>query len=405
MKNLLIAQSGGPTAAINASLTGVLREAFLSEKIGEVYGGVHGIQGMLEGKVISLSERFKDNEDALNRLYFTPDMYLRTCRYKMKSLSEDETDYKAMAQLFKKYDIGYFLYTGGNDSMNTVAALSGYVKAQGLDVNVVGVPKTVDNDLVGIDHTPGFGSAAKYVAATVREIMLDTCLYPFDNVAVVEIMGRDAGWLTAAASLSPIEDWDVQPLIWLPEMPFEKERFMNMVEKRLKKDGFCVAAVSEGIRYEDGSYVSAGEAKSDTFGHPLLSGTGRVLTDMIKNRTGAKVRSIELATAQRSAGHFSSDTDLGEAFELGRRACRYVISGMTGIMSTLERISDEPYKVEYKTADVTQIADKVKNVPEDWIDKENLSVTHEMIKYLKPLITGEPSITFKDGLPDYIVMN
>lgn len=404
MKNLLIAQSGGPTAAINASLAGVLEKAFASPRIGTVYGGIHGIQGMLEGSVMSLSERFAGNEKDLKRLYFTPDMFLRTCRYKMKSLNEDETDYKAMAELFRKYDIGYFLYTGGNDSMNTVAALSGYVKEQGLDVKVVGVPKTVDNDLVGIDHTPGFGSAAKYVAATVREVMLDTCLYPFENVAVVEIMGRDAGWLTASAALAPIEGWDVSPVILLPEFPFEKKSFLEKVEEKLKKDRFCVVAVSEGVRYEDGTYVSAGEAKNDSFGHPLLSGTGRVLAGMIKEKTGAKTRSIELATAQRSAGHFSSATDLDEAYNLGYKACEYAINGITGVMSSLRRISDEPYKVEYETADVAEIADKVKNVPADWIDPQKAFVTEDMLRYLKPLIAGEPDIPFRDGLPDYIVM-
>lgn len=404
MKNLLIAQSGGPTAAINASLAGVLEKTFASPRIGTVYGGIHGIQGMLEGKVMSLSDRFAGNEKDLKRLYFTPDMFLRTCRYKMKSLNEDETDYKAMAELFRKYDIGYFLYTGGNDSMNTVAALSGYVKEQGLDVKVVGVPKTVDNDLVGIDHTPGFGSAAKYVAATVREVMLDTCLYPFENVAVVEIMGRDAGWLTASAALAPIEGWDVSPVILLPELPFEKKSFLEKVEAKLKKDGFCVVAVSEGVRYEDGTYVSAGEAKNDSFGHPLLSGTGRVLAGMIKEKTGAKTRSIELATAQRSAGHFSSATDLDESYNLGYKACEYAINGITGVMSSLRRVSDEPYKVEYETADVAEIADKVKNVPADWIDPQKAFVTEDMLRYLKPLIAGEPDIPIRDGLPDYIVM-
>lgn len=402
MKNILIAQSGGPTAAINSSLAGILDTAFASDEVGNVYGGIHGIQGIIEGNVISLTERFKGKQDKLDKLYFTPDMYLRTCRYKLKKPEDDSSDYDKIIDTFKKYDIGIFLYIGGNDSMDTVARMSEYVKAKGLDTRVVGVPKTVDNDLVEIDHTPGFGSAAKYVAASVREIMLDTCIYPYANVAIVEVMGRDAGWLTAAASLSSPEDCSVHPLIFLPESTFDENEFIKRVNSAIEKHGYAVAAVSEGIRDKDGNYVSASETKLDKFGHPQLSGTGSVLVSLVKKKLGCKVRGIELATAQRSAGHCASATDLKESFMLGKNACKYALEGRTGVMACLKRVGNNPYEVEFNAEDVLKIANKVKAVPTEWIDEYNAFVTQDMINYLTPLIQGETEVRYKNGLPDYL---
>lgn len=402
MKNIMIAQSGGPTAAINTSLAGLLDAAFESDQVGEVYGGIHGIQGIIEGNVISLTERLKGKKDKLDKLYYTPDMYLRTCRYKLKKPEDDSTDYEKVLETFKKYDIDIFLYIGGNDSMDTVARMSEFVKARGEDIKVVGVPKTVDNDLVEIDHTPGFGSAAKYVATSVREIMLDTCIYPYANVAIVEIMGRDAGWLTAAASLSAPDGCSARPLVYLPESAFDEDKFIEKVNEGIKSHGYVVVAVSEGIRDKDGNYISASETKLDKFGHPQLSGTGSVLVSLVKERIGCKVRGIELATAQRSAGHCASATDLAESFKLGQNACRYALEGKTGVMACLKRTSNKPYETEFSAADVLNIANKVKGVPAEWIDEENAFVTQEMIDYLTPLIQGETEVTYKNGLPDYL---
>lgn len=401
-KNIMIAQSGGPTAVINTSLAGILDAAFASDEAGEVYGGIHGIQGIIEGKVISLSEKFKGNKEKLERLYHTPDMYLRTCRYKLKDPDEDSSDYDRILETFRKYDIGIFIYIGGNDSMDTVARMSEFVKAKGEDIKVVGVPKTVDNDLVEIDHTPGFGSAAKYVATSVREIIMDTCIYPYANVAIVEIMGRDAGWLTAAAALSAPEGCSASPLVYLPETAFDPDRFTDKVNKEIGEHGYAVVAVSEGVRDKYGNYISASEAKLDKFGHPQLSGTGSVLADLVKERIGCKVRGIELSAAQRSAGHCASATDQRESFTLGQNGCKYALEGMTGVMACLKRISSDPYEVEYSAEDVLGIANKVKAVPTEWIDVENAFVTDEMTEYLKPLIIGETEVKYTDGLPDYI---
>ena len=402
MKNILIAQSGGPTAVINTSLAGILDAAFASDEVGEVYGGIHGIQGITEGNIISLTDRFKGNDEKLKKLYHTPDMYLRTCRYKLKNPDEDSSDYDKIIETFKKYDIDIFLYIGGNDSMDTVARMSEYVKNHGMDTKVVGVPKTVDNDLVEIDHTPGFGSAAKYVATTVREIMLDTCIYPYDNVAIVEIMGRDAGWLTAAAALAAPEGSSVRPFVYLPEKPFDDDEFIERINKTLKAHGYAVAAVSEGIRDKDGKYISASESKLDKFGHPQLSGTGSVLAGLVKEKIGCKVRGVELSVAQRSAGHCASAVDLEESFRLGQNACMYALEGQTGVMACLKRVSGSVYRQEYFPADVSEIANKVKGVPEEWIDTENAFVTRDMIDYLTPLIQGETKLLYKNGLPDYL---
>lgn len=400
--NILIAQSGGPTAAINASLAGIIGAALKSEDAGEIFGGVNGIQGILEENIISLTERFEGDEDALRRLKFTPDMYLKSCRYKLKKPEEDDSDYKRLAEIFEKYNIGMFFYIGGNDSMDTVARIKTFTESRGFSVKVVGVPKTIDNDLVEIDHSPGFGSAAKYVATTLREIMMDTGLYPIENVAVVEVMGRDSGWLTAAAALAPPENFPSEPVICLPEVPFDKERFIDRVNEEVQKSGFAVVAVSEGLRDKDGNYISADTGYVDKFGHPQLSGTASAVSGLIKETLGCKVRSIHLGTAQRSAGHISSETDINESYNLGENAFRYASEGKSGIMATLTRSGNDPYNVEYGLADVANVANKIKDVPKEWIDEENFTVTAEMVHYLKPLIKGETKVGYKEGLPDYL---
>lgn len=400
--NILIAQSGGPTAAINAALAGIITAALESESAGEIFGGVNGVQGILEENIISLTERFADDPDALRRLKLTPDMYLKSCRYKLKKPDEDDSDYVRLTEVFEKYNIGMFFYIGGNDSMDTVARIKEFTENRGLNIKVIGVPKTIDNDLIEIDHTPGFGSAAKYVATTLREVLIDTGLYPIENVTVVEIMGRDSGWLTASAVLAPPENFPSEPIICLPETPFDKDKFIDRVREEVNRAGFAVVAASEGLRDADGEYISANTGALDKFGHPQLSGTASALTGIIRDELGCKVRGIELGTAQRSAGHIASKTDIEESFTLGSNAFKYAESGDSGIMALLRRVGDDPYEVEYGAVDVSKVANAVKGVPKDWIDENNFTVTEEMVRYLRPLIVGEESIEYKDGLPDYL---
>ena len=286
--------------------------------------------------------------------------------------------------------------------MDTVARIKAYTEKQGLDIKVIGVPKTIDNDLVEIDHSPGFGSAVKYVATSVREIMMDTGLYPSENVTVVEIMGRDSGWLTAAAVLAPPENFPSEPIICLPEVPFDKDRFIDRVNEEVQKCGFAVVAVSEGLRDDSGNYIAEASAGVDRFGHPQLGGAATALASMLREKSEYKIRTVELGMAQRSAGHISSETDLKESFTLGENAFKYASEGKSGIMATLKRTGDEPYTVEYGFADVTEVANKVKDVPEAWMDKDNFTVTVEMVQYLKPLIQGETKVDYKEGLPDYL---
>lgn len=400
--NILVAQSGGPTAAINASLAGVMQAAFESEQIDRVYGGCNGIQGILEGRVTVLNEPFEGNEARMERLMCTPAMYLGSCRYKMKPFEEDPSDYDKLLEVFQKYQIGAFFYIGGNDSMDTVDKLSQYVHAHQMDVRVVGIPKTIDNDLMMIDHTPGFGSAAKYIAATVREIAMDTYIYNMDTVVIVEIMGRNAGWLTAAAALARSQNNVAPQLIYLPEIPFDMDTFVQQVKHCLFQYHYVIVAVSEGIRDRQGAYISAQGNKTDKFGHVMLSGTGEVLKNAVKERIGCKVRSIELNVLQRAAAHIASATDIRESVRLGRNGVALALSGRTGVMSTLTRTASAPYEVDYSCAEIAQIANAEKKVPREWISAEGTDVTQDMIDYLRPLIQGEMQVPYKDGIPDYL---
>lgn len=400
--NILIAQSGGPTSAINASLAGVMKEAFSSPEIDRVYGGCNGIQGILEDRILQLNESFEGNEENLNRLKITPAMYLGSCRYKMKSFEEDSADYDRMLEIFRKYQIGAFFYIGGNDSMDTVDKMSKYVEMKGLNVNVIGIPKTIDNDLMMIDHTPGFGSAAKYIATSVREIAMDTYIYNMDTVVIVEIMGRNAGWLTAASALAR-SNYNVAPqLIYLPEVPFYSEDFIQKVKKILFQYHHVIIAVSEGIQDDKGNYISAQGNKTDKFGHVMLSGTGNALKELVAERIGCKVRSIELNVLQRAAAHCASATDIEESFALGQNGVRLAVKGETGVMSTLMRLTNEPYRVEYSSARIDQIANAEKKIPKEWISADGTDVTEEMISYLRPLVQGQTELPYKDGIPDYL---
>ena len=343
--NAIVGQSGGPTAAINATLAGVVRGALAAkDTIPTIYGMRNGIEGFLQENLVNLSQILAD-EKALSTLELTPAAALGSCRKKMKSPEGDPETYDRLIELFKKYDIRYFFYIGGNDSMDTVSKLSRYAMDHDYEMKVVGVPKTIDNDLMATDHTPGFGSAAKYVAVTMKEILRDVSVYQMKAVTIVEIMGRDAGWLTASASLASLSDGKGADLIYLPEATFDPERFLSDI-KRIQEDHPAVlVAVSEGIRFADGRYVGEGLGgrKIDAFGHVALSGAGRVLEDLVKERLGCKVRSIELNLPQRCASHLASKTDIDESVGVGKAAVNAAIEGKTGVMMTINRNDDSKY--------------------------------------------------------------
>ena len=400
-KNAIVGQSGGPTAVINASLYGVVYEALNREDvIGTIYGMINGIEGFLNENMMDMKP-FEVNGE-LELIKTTPGSYLGSCRYK---LPEDLTDavYPQLFEKFEKYNIGYFFYIGGNDSMDTVSKLSRYAETVNSEIRFIGIPKTIDNDLVLTDHTPGFGSAAKYVASTVREIAIDASVY--DNkksVTIVEIMGRHAGWLAAASVLARKFEGDNPVLIYLPEVAFSKEQFLADVKDKLTKQKTVIVAVSEGIHDADGNYISSDSAVADKFGHAQLSGAGKALEYLVRDEIGVKVRSIELNVLQRCAGHIASRTDITESFSLGQAAVKYAAEGKTGIMAAIERISNDPYQWVIKSADVADIANEAKSVPVEWINEAGNDVTDEMIDYLRPLIIGEVSLQYKDGLPVYL---
>ncbi|MBQ4232351.1 MAG: 6-phosphofructokinase [Lachnospiraceae bacterium] len=402
MSNCLVAQSGGPTAAINASLAGVIDAVIKSNTYDTIYGSINGIQGVLQHKIISLNSTFEDNPDAIHTLMTSPAMYLGSCRYKLPSYEENVTQYEFIFETFKKMDIHAFFYIGGNDSMDTVDKLNEYAKTIDYDIKVIGIPKTIDNDLVETDHTPGFGSAAKFVATSLLEIAHDTYIYDIESVTIVEIMGRDAGWLTASAALAR-NDYNHAPhLIYLPEKPFSTFAFINDLNKLLKVKKNVIVAVSEGIKDDKGNYISATTAAEDKFGHAQLSGTGKALEQLVKSTIGCKVRSIELNVLQRSAMHISSLTDIKEAFMLGTEAVKSAETGLSGVMLTLNRDNTPDYSVSIGNVAIKEVANQAKSVPLEWINEAGNDVTSEMIDYLRPLIIGEPNIKYKNGIPDYL---
>ena len=406
-KNLLVAQSGGPTAAINATLAGVIRMAKEREEIDTVYGGIHGIQGILEERFVNLSEKVAD-EETLSRLARTPAAALGSCRFKLNDIKEDDSQYKQIVDIFHRHNIGYFIYIGGNDSMDTVAKLSGYCLEKGIDdIKVVGGPKTIDNDLCGIDHCPGFGSAAKYIAAVFAELEQEMMVYDTKNVIIVEMMGRHAGWLTSAAALAQNRNTSLPYLIYLEERPFSVDRFIADVEEKLKTSNAVMVAVSEGVHDEKGVFiceqVSSGKGL-DVFGHAQLSGTGKILEEEVTRKIGCKVRSIELNLLQRCAGHILSKTDIEESQALGENAVNMALEGQSGRMSSLRRVGDNPYEVVYEGVDINQVANFEKKIPQEWINEAGNGVTSQLISYLAPLVEGELTCDFKDGVPYYVTL-
>ena len=405
--NAVVGQSGGPTAAINATLSGVIKGALEAKEQGTIttlYGMRNGIEGFLKENLVDLFDVFKNTDD-LKTLEATPAAALGSCRRKLKSHEEDAETYAKILEILKKYDIRYFFYIGGNDSMDTVLKLSRYAASHDYELRVVGVPKTIDNDLMATDHTPGFGSAAKFVATTVKEIVRDINVYTMDAVTIVEIMGRDAGWLTASAALASIGDLGPD-LVYLPERVFDEDSFVNDVKARLEKHPAILVAVSEGVRFADGEYVGAGTQSGavDVFGHKYLAGTGKVLESIVKNRIGCKVRSVELSLTQRCASHMASLTDINESVMVGKGAVRAATEGRTGVMMTIDRAEGDEYTTTVGCADIAGIANAIKTVPAEYINAEGNGITEAGLKYLKPLIMGELTLEFEDGLPKHFII-
>ena len=401
-KNAVVGQSGGPTAVINASLYGTVYEALNREdEIGTVYGMINGIEGFLNDQVMDMAPLEESKELELIRT--TPGSYLGSCRYK---LPEDLNDpvYPQLFARFEAYNIGYFFYIGGNDSMDTVSKLSRYAEKISSDIRVIGIPKTIDNDLVETDHTPGFGSAAKYVASTVREIAIDASVY--DNkksVTIVEIMGRHAGWLTAASALARKFEHDNPVLIYLPETDFDQDAFIEKVRTSLETTPNLVVCISEGIHDNTGTFICeySNDVGTDTFGHKMLTGSGKDLENLVKERLGVKVRSVELNVCQRCSSSMLSKTDQKEAIASGAYGVKAALNGASGKMVAFERLDGDDYQIDYVLKDVNVICNQEKCVPATWITADGSDVTEDFIRYARPLIQGEVTVPTEDGVPKF----
>lgn len=397
----IFGQSGGPTSVINSSAAGVITEALKQSCITAVYGAAHGIKGILDEKFYDMS---KEDPYELELLKTTPSSALGSVRYKLKKAEEDETDYKRLLEVFKKYDIRYFFYNGGNDSMDTCNKISKYMQKSGYECRVMGVPKTIDNDLWGTDHCPGFASAAKYIATSTMEVYHDARVYDKGMITILEIMGRNAGWLTASSALASYAGTGPD-LIYLPEVPFDMEKFLEEASAIYKKNGNVIVAVSEGIKDKDGKYISeygSDLAQSkDAFGHAQLGGLAATLANFVKNKTGAKVRGIEFSLLQRCAAHCASLTDVNESFMAGQMAVKYAVEGKTDYMVAFERAEGPEYKCNIKLINLTEVANTEKKIPMEWINKEGNGLTEDFIKYALPLIQGESSPPLVNGLPRF----
>lgn len=395
MFNVAVAQSGGPTAAINASLTGVFNGAEQEAQVDEIYGAENGIEGIINDRLLNLRNILMDEHDK-QLLMTTPSTILGSCRFKLKDWHEDDSDYRKIAETFSRHNIRAFFYIGGNDSMDTVMKLHSYFTEKGIDIKVVGVPKTIDNDVTETDHTPGFGSAAKYVATTLQEIIRDSRVYSIPSVTIVEIMGRDAGWLAASSCVLRANGEPAPHLIYLPEGEFSPEKYLSDVKQAQLRYKAVIVAVSEGV--SAGSGVSSEIV--DAFGHKYLSGIGKWLEEYTKEHIGCKVRSIELNVMQRCSSHIASQTDLLEAERIGREAVKSaLIYGASGVMMAFHRLSNNPYRVEITTADITKVANQEKKFPREWINQEGNNVTVDALNYFLPLIQGEPKLEYRNGIP------
>ncbi len=405
-RNCIIGQSGGPTVAINATLAGAISNVKKSDKFQNMYGMVFGIEGLLDGNYVDLFDLFHDDE-TISILKYTPSMYLGSCRYKLPTYQEDDSIYIKLFTLFNNLQITDFFYIGGNDSMDTVMKLDDYARFIKSKINFIGIPKTIDNDLMGTDHTPGFGSAAKYVATSMLEIIHDSSIYDLKSVTIVEIMGRNAGWLTAASALAR-NQYNVAPdLIYLPETPFSMKKFIDDIKCKLQKKQTVVIAVSEGIRDRTGRPLGTNprKIKTDAFGHDIQRGVIKVLEDEIKDKIGCKVRGIEMNVLQRCAMHYASKTDIDESFKIGEFAIKVSLKDKSGHVVGIKRISNTPYKTQCISSDVRLIANKEQKIPVEWINEDTSDITPMLYEYLLPLVQGEVALSCSEGIPNYLYLN
>jgi ATP-dependent phosphofructokinase / diphosphate-dependent phosphofructokinase len=403
--NCLVAQSGGPTSVINASACGVVQEAFRTGEINKVYGALNGIAGVLNEDLFCFNE---ESPEEIELLKVTPASALGSCRYKLKSLEKSTGDFDRIIEVFKAHNIRYFFYIGGNDSMDTACKVSQYAQKVGYDLKSIGVPKTIDNDLPITDHTPGFGSAAKFIATSIKEVGLDARVYDYSTVTICELMGRNAGWITASSALAKKYEDDAPHYIYLPEVPFTFEQFDKDVRYAIEKYNYAVIAVSEGIKDIDGKYISemcSASQTKDAFGHVQLGGVTGILEAYVAQNICKKVRSVNYSTIQRSAAHCASLTDNEEAYLCGTMAVRYAIEGHTGKMVGLFRENTKEYKCETQLIDLDDVANKEKPIPREWLNEEGNYVKQEFIDYVRPLIMGEVKIRMENGIPRYCKLN
>jgi len=396
----LFGQSGGPTSVINASAAGVFFEALKSEDITEIYGALHGIRGILEEKFFDIRE---EDVKELQFLKNTPSSILGSVRYKLSPVHVDDRDYKRILEVFQKYNIRYFFYNGGNDSMDTCNKISKYLQLADYECRIIGIPKTIDNDLYGTDHCPGYGSAARYVATTIMELYHDTHVYDTGLVTIVEVMGRNAGWLTAAAELANLKGCGPD-LIYLPEIPFDTDKFISDVSRVAKaKENKVFVVLSEGIKDLDGRYVSEYlvSLNRDSFGHAQLGGVATVLAGIVSDSLKIKVRPIEFSLLQRCSAHLASGVDVEEAYNCGKMAVQYALSGETDKMIVLGREDGKEYKAKYELLDIRHAANTEKKIPRSWIKEDGTGVKKEFIEYALPLIQGEIEFPLEDGLPRF----
>ncbi len=396
--NCLIAQSGGPTSVINASLAGSITEALNHECIEEIYGGLNGIQGILREEIVDLAEESQQN---IRGLRYTPSSALGTSRYKLKR----SQDYERVFEVFKAHNIRFFFYIGGNDSQDTASKLSKLTKEKGHDMRIIGIPKTVDNDLTGTDHCPGYGSVIKYVATTVKEIAFDSAsMGQGDLVMVLEVMGRNAGWIAAGSSLAKRRDHPHDPphLIYLPEVAFSPQKYIDDVKRILKSGNYCFVVVGEGLIDSDGNYVTVTGGQTDAFGHNQLGGVGEYLGNLAEQHLGVKARTTKLGYAQRAAVHCSSQVDNDEAFMAGQAAVRAAVEGNTDKFVTLQRSDSDHYSCETGLCDLEEVANNVKTIPQNWINEDGVSLNFQYFKYALPLVQGELEIPFENGVPKFV---
>ncbi|MEG0228996.1 MAG: 6-phosphofructokinase [Oscillospiraceae bacterium] len=406
-KNAIVAQSGGPTVVINASLAGVADACLKAEEIDKVYGGCNGIEGILAGQIIDMGAQL-GSDDLIETLKLTPSMALGSCRYKLPKFEDSPEIYEKIKEIFEKLNIGYFFYIGGNDSMDTANKLARYFADQKLDIKAIGVPKTIDDDLAVTDHTPGYGSAAKYIATSMLEIIRDVRSSNYQTVLVVEIMGRNAGFLTAAASLPYFMGVGAPQLVYCPENVFDMDKFLADIERLMKTDKQIVVAVSEGVQFADGRYVCEGAASSDevdNFGHKQLSGTASYLANVCKEKFGCRVRNVEYGALQRCAAHCNSKVDVDEAFEVGVRGVKAALAGETCKFIAVKRISNNPYTIEYNVIDVNEVANAEKKVPDSWFNADKNQMTKDAYEYILPLIQGNIPLKEKDGMPQFLTFD